>query len=160
MQHTSLNGLHYNGITASYWLVQQSTMRLKFLLLWAPRNKQQHETGKIGEPKFTLCWCHHETTQHVMECPPDQAQLFREQALATLEDTLKHISTHPDLVTMLLVSMNLTAAHKEHLTPLVKICRFSSTYRIKPPGRCSDMDYYQQSGQKSSLRIYTIQTPT
>ena len=79
--------------------------RAKFIFRWAPTNSRQHLIGQSDTPQCPLCEQEHESTEHVFRCEEPTAVAVRKAALEDLEDTLVEASTHPDLVTLIVLAL-------------------------------------------------------
>ena len=79
------------------------------------------ETNQGDDLKFPLCYLHHKTMQHVLECQSDQARAHRQRVLEKLESTLTKQSVYLHLVTLLLAAVTLPG-NKELLVYTTKWC--------------------------------------
>ena len=57
----------------------------------------------MDDPYCPLCRSHIETVLHVLACDLEQARIFREGALTTLESELEALSTQPELTTLMVI---------------------------------------------------------
>ena len=84
---------------------KERATRSKYVYRWVFTKKREHRLDPNSTPICPLCGKEEENQHHVQCCQDTRAKAVREELRDKLEHELERLKTHPDLVTLIIRSL-------------------------------------------------------